>query len=125
MVQLTAIIATSASAPVDVPDDLRAELVELYKHLKDHPDQRGHATFETPDEAALFVRQVKAWAAANDVEYRQVRGSASEDGLSFAFYLRDPLSDADKEAAQAERAARAAERVKAGKGKPGRKPKAQ
>ena len=121
---LTAVTASavSASAAVEVPDDLRTELVELYKHLQQHPEQRGHATFDTPDELATFVKQAKSWATTNEVQFRVVRGSATD--TSIAFYLRDIPTEAEREAAAKAREEAAAKRAAEGKAKPGRKPKA-
>jgi hypothetical protein len=118
---LTAVTATSASvANVEVPDDLRAELVELYRFLSENPGKRGSATFDTADELTEFVKQARSWAATNDVEFRKVRGS--ETDTSLMFYLRDPISEEDKERAAAAREAAKAKREAEGNGTPGRKP---
>jgi len=115
--------STVSTASVEIPDDLRAELVEQYRFLKENPHMRGTATFDEPAELALFEKQARAWATANDVEYRAVRGTRGDTSVSY--YLRDRVTPEAKEAAKAEQEAKAAQRAAEGKAKPGRKPKAK
>ena len=59
--------ATSGVAATVVPEDIAAELQEAYDALAKLPVTR-QITVDFPDEAAarLFVKQGKAWAAAQD-----------------------------------------------------------
>jgi len=118
---LTAVPAATPSLPmVEVPDDVRAELVDLYRHLTEHPNLRGEANFDTSEDKAEWLRQAKSWAVTNDVEFRKVRGSETETGLKF--YLRNPQTAEEKAQAEAAREATRKAREAEGKGTPGRKP---
>lgn len=49
---------------MDVPDDVRKDLEELWAHLQtdDGKGQIALASFDTEDEAKLFVKQARSWA---------------------------------------------------------------
>lgn len=138
-------VASTAPVAVTVPDDLAAELEELYAHLTANPGQLAFVEFS--DEEAtndadetitipgseqrdLFVKQVKSWAGSRTVDgesspvvFRQGKSTDLPDNALRFRLAAPPTPEQEAEAAEkrakekARREAKAAEKAKAGAGK--------
>ena len=57
-VPLALFVAGYATAPDDVPDDVRLAILETFAHLYEH---RGDATMELPETAMALLASHKDW----------------------------------------------------------------
>lgn len=63
------------AAAVEVPQEIRDEIDGLYDHLREHTDQEGFVEFDSADEKAEWVKQVRAYCATREagaLKYRQL-----------------------------------------------------
>jgi hypothetical protein len=107
---------------VDVPDEISAELEELWTYLTENPGQYAHVEFDTAGERGVFENQARSWGVTRDpaVNVRQRRNKEALPDTEWAFTLR-LQSDVDA-ATEAAKAAKAAKEAAAKNGaKPGAK----
>jgi hypothetical protein len=101
---------TSGVAVVTVPDDVAADLAEVFEILSKPPKNRAaNQRFETAEEAKLFMRQARKWCADNELTF--TRRDASETGplhVRYRITRPEPLTEEEKAARAAKRAANAA-----------------
>ena len=101
------IAQTSGPRTVEVPEDIAADLSAAYDALKVLPVNRMVVTdpFESADDARLFVRQGKAWAATqtgpNDRPLVFARkGNVKENPLVVSFRIYEARETAEAESAE-------------------------
>ena len=76
-VKITAVASPKPgqSSTIEVPDSVKQDVDEIYAHLREHGDQEGFATFDTADEVAPWMRQVRAYVATREagaLKFRQL-----------------------------------------------------
>lgn len=95
--------STSGPKIVEVPEDVAAELEQLYSHLVENPGQLPLITADDPSELRKWLAQAKAWGETRDGGTLEVRKSPKH-GLpdnQAVVRIRPPLSEAEKEANRA------------------------
>ena len=92
MARSMTIVQRSSALNIDVPEDVAAELAELYAHLAEHPDQVGFVSFDSTDEVAEFDAQARAWAAGQGLKFRRVRSKGLPE-TQMKFELLVPAAD--------------------------------
>lgn len=81
---------TSASEPLVIPDDVAKDLQDTYEALVDEsPFINARVEFATADEARLFARQARAWAAVHGKNFSR-KGSVKDNPLVVLFRVYDP-----------------------------------
>lgn len=90
----------SATGPkiVEVPEEVAAELEQLFSHLVENPGQLPLIKADTPEELRTWLAQAKAWGETRDAGILEVRKSPRR-GLpdnEAVVRIRPPLSDEEK-----------------------------
>jgi hypothetical protein len=53
--------SASATATVEIPEQVKAEVESLYKELSTHPGTEAHLAFDTEDERIEWVRAARSY----------------------------------------------------------------
>jgi hypothetical protein len=59
-------VAASTTAGVEVSEETINDVETAYEFLRTHPDQKGHAKFDSKEERLGWVRQVKAYTKGRE-----------------------------------------------------------
>jgi hypothetical protein len=89
------IVATSGVAATEVPEDVAIDLAEAYAALSKLPANRMVNTPNFPDEKAAkqFVRQGKAWATENGLQFAR-KGDIKGNPTRVSFRIWKPKAKA-------------------------------
>ena len=89
-ITLTRTSTTRGSAPVEIPADVGKDLQDTYEALATESSRVwATAEFGTAEEARLFVRQARAWAAGNSKRFSR-NGTVRDNPTVVQFRLYDP-----------------------------------
>lgn len=65
-VKITVRPSATATATVDIPEQVKKEVEASFKDLKANPGSELHLAFDTPDEMALWVKQARDYSKTRD-----------------------------------------------------------
>lgn len=74
-VKITIRPAATATATIDVPEEVKKEVEAAYALLLKNPGNEGHAGFETEEERLTWTRQARAYCQTRDkgaLRFRQL-----------------------------------------------------
>ena len=96
-------------AAEEIPDDVKSDVDDAYGAWKVNPDARIRAEFDTPQEMALFVRQVQSYVAQHEPVWRYRKCPTKNlTDVQMDFKITDPLTKNETVTAEIRQATTAA-----------------